>query len=600
MLGTNIAEGSTGGAPTSVEPVEPVDNVADRVLEAAEEPSPLEVCHGQEAPAMDEMPVDPTKLEPAEPEPEEANDEETRMHFPSPPAEHHQDYLLAELLERLATVELEAAERRVAHAHLAEDLAAFQSKAGDVFTSLYRGQELMMRSINERKTATPRFVKELTGPELSARSGVASPAPPMPPPLLLPLPPFQFDVETFSPPSARLVSVAPPSAPLVAPPAGSSAAGLESCVSKLESELREDIAQLEASLQEIFRRDVADLRESLTQQCVEEVAGGCEEILQRCCEEAVLRMESCWGSRSQTRGLQRVAEELEDESGELSDGMPTCPQEQVSIEMCDLQSHGEALSREMLTLRMEVGELRASADKNEKLYARHVARGERDLAGIRGDFQAWSATAGMELDMVRDEINRLTAALPSPEVLAAAAAAGSGLCREARDIADVDFTEERSAVSTPRSARAPACMLPGVLRRSAEPRIGSPGTGGSREASAAGLSAEPCARLCREPSGGAAGGDRSLAELAKAVAVAAGARVVSVGGFGPRACESRMPAMCAICAPADRMDTSEFAVLSSRDPWREAESELCTVSPKPVLSRIGTPRSPTGDRFWTL
>lgn len=93
-------------------------------------------------------------------------------------------------------------------------------------------------------------------------------------------------------------------------------------------------------------------------------------------------------------------------------------------------------------------------------------------------------------------------------------------------------------------------------------------------------------------------------ELAQAVAAAAGARVpFSVSGFGPRAFEGsvpRFPAMCAICVSEDQMDNAEIAVLSSRDPWHEAESEVCVVSSLPVLGSFGTPRSPTGDRIWTL
>lgn len=661
MLGTAIREGSTGGAPTSAGPAEPSASeglaadlveevhlcvkdlpqplphgepaVADK-SETADDRSPHALLLGQDALGADEAPGEPAEPEPAEPEPEEANDEETGasdilpVHAP-------------ELLERLATVEREAAKQRLAHAHLADELAAFQDKAGDIFTSLYRGQELMMRSLNERKSPTPRLVRELTGPELSSRSGVASPAPPMPPPLMLPLPTQPLDIEAFSSPSARLVSVAPPIS--VAPPP---LPVLDARLAQLESELREDLVQLEVSLEAAFRRDVDILRDSLAQRCVEEVAGGCEEILQRCCEEATLRIESCWGGRV-GGGLQCVAEELEDESGEVSGIMPQCPQQQAAGELCALQAQGESLSREMLTLRTEIGELRASADKNEKLYARHVARGERDLAGIRGDFQAWSATAGFELDMVRDELNRLHATLarPTQGVLAtstgspAAESSAKGVLRDLHDSAEVtkEVTSRSvqgltprsavasSAASTPRSARSTrsarsarsssACTHPVLIRTSAEPRRALPGTGSSN-----GPSAQECleppvsARLAREtsgssPTGGALPGgcgrsDRSLVELAQAVAAAAGARVpFSVSGFGPRAFEGsvpRFPAMCAICVSEDQMDNAEIAVLSSRDPWHEAESEVCVVSSLPVLGSFGTPRSPTGDRIWTL
>jgi len=168
---------------------------------------------------------------------------------------------------------------------------------------------------------------------------------------------------------------------------------LERRVAKLDAKVDAEAEVTMAALEHEMTR----MRKELVRQCCEEVAGACEEILLRCCDEAVLRIES--------HALPSISEEAGGDDEEVQNPASA---DIASIAKAVGRSSCSELSGELVGLHAELGELRASAYKTERLLARQVSRLERDMAGLRMDFQAWSATASCELDLLRDEFRELS------------------------------------------------------------------------------------------------------------------------------------------------------------------------------------------------
>lgn len=501
--------------------------------ESEEARAVLQLCGPLDAPGASETPAELARPDaPEELATDEVNTEETSPNIVAPEAqatqlckEHAVDAFVP-LLERLSALERATSDQKFAHSQLAEEVGAFQGLTRHALESLQQGSD------GGRTGAG-------SGSSVTKLASTSSPCLPHPSSPISPLE-TSCDMERFE---ADLVAIS------------------ELCMAKLDTKFEAESKIRMASLQQ----DMTEMREDLAKQCCEEVAWACEEIVQRCCDEAVDRINSCPGSQPMT-ALQRISEDAETEPQQ---------EDQPLDDFADVRGSCAELSRELMTLCDAVCELRTNTAKSEKLYARQAERKDREMAGLRGDFQAWSATAGCELDLLRDEFRALMErpsrdVLASPPPVAVADAAVS--TEEAEPLAATSVKAETSAISSQLSS--PASSPPASPRR---PRCAA-----SRSAS--GTSHFPSLR------------SSVAAPLSPAVGVSDPASLRGVSaGFGPRVCmaaaapafsgafsgrnRAPVPAICGVCVPLERTDTNELAVLSSRDPWHDAEPESLPSRP---------------------